>query len=362
MSRIPGEDSELRTATCEMVLDSADRFVEIGDAHAMASGGFAVVEGSPPTVVLLDDEGVRRRSTPQGRLGRTGLRIRQDGDGRLVVPDPSHDRVAIYDPETLDLVGTVSLGLDRGLAFGWHTDGHGRLYFLVPDSLLRGLLGEVLKPTAGIRVVTEGVVQDRLTVEMPPGSGAVYGPKLGWCVLRDGTVVICDGANPRLDYYPAGTLARSAPAPGPGAPISEADRELIVAVIEAEAVRIADDLSPLAAALIRSEARPENIAEVYPAFTQVLSDDHDRIWFRMPAAAAELREHGPRTAFHMVDNGSSRWLVQEPEGTPRWTASFPAGFTLTQVRGGMAVGHMRAADHARLQVYRVTPPRFTRPG
>ena len=58
----------------------------------------------------------------------------------------------------------------------------------------------------------------------------------------------------------------------------------------------------------------------------------------------------------MIENGSSHWIVQGPSGAPRWSVSFPVGFTLTRVCGEVAVGYMRATDHSRVQTYRIASP------
>lgn len=325
------------------------------DVHMRDDGTFVALDIAPPRLLLFDQNGTMSRSSVEGRLERVLHRVLDDGSGRLLVPDVLHHRIDVYDGRTLDLVDEISTNPNDGMPLGFASDGLGRLYQMVGHAPAAGFG----LPTSGgegaggwrIMVLESGVFRELLEISAahPPGGVFVaYAPRPAWSVLRNGVVAVANGVKGRLDLYRDGRLERSVPAPELGPPIPPQDQRVLAGIIREEESRLAE-LFPVLA-FRKTEPR---IADRYPAFMQILCDDRERVWFRLPAYVDELRGLPPRVAAHAVDHGSSHWMVQELAGGRRWKVSFSAGFELTRVRNDLAIGFLDSGGHAGIQVHRI---------
>jgi hypothetical protein len=205
--------------------------------------------------------------------------------------------------------------------------------FQFPDA--PGQSASTRRIDAIVRVTTEGTVLDTLLTYPSVSARGVlhYGPKMTWDLGRDLDLYCGLNTAYRIEVYSDRRLERVITKPHQLRPISDEQKDAVLARIE-QGAREAG-ASAQWVARMRTSTR---IADVVPAYQQLAVGPRGTVWVQMVRHPSELlNEEQP----DFNEPGAPEWEVFDQTGRFLGVVTMPERFTFTEFRGGDLYGIIR---------------------
>lgn len=332
-----------------------DYFGQVTDLAVDAAGTLFVLDGVAARVTVFD-----RTGAPLASFGTEGegpaefqeaTRVVLSGAGEVRVADAG-TRLVRFRPDGTPL-GTTPLP-DGSLVMDLDATAEGEIFAeFFPGGLEALVSAKTEKRRAyGWVDLEHGEVRELLPDPSPrdpePGTPVMFAPRPIWAVGRDGRIVVTTSDTAAIDVRaPDGTVRATLALEGQPRPVTEGDREAILALLLRDLEGVGFPEKEAAKIFAGVE-----IGEVHPRLTAVRFGPHGTVWLRRAADPHEVSDAV------VVDKTfgpvGRRWSVFAPDGRPVAEVEVPTGFEPVTYLGDTVYGvHTDELGVETVRAYRV---------
>jgi len=334
--------------------DTAYQFGRIGWLAPGSDGRIYVLDDMGQHVKVFSPTGTYERTIGKagsgpGEMGPSqgslGFLMVSTGD-TVLVPDLANQRVNRWGPDGTD-AGSFALNLQAGFPIAWQMAPHGMLAEQARYLNMTGAADQAGRQDVVVLLTSDGSVADTL-ISFAPGEAikftggipewTIYSPETAWSITDAGELLVGVSDQYRIRQYDtSGTLVRIITMPYEPQPVSEADKQAVLAFFRK---------------LLQDQSVPPNIAEqlvknnvhfgeYLPAFARAIEGPDGTIWVQHVSAASDMTQEQRDAANFMEDIGAPDWDVLDNEGRFLGVVAMPDRFAPRVIVGDKIYGVWR---------------------